>query len=703
MGEVYKATDTRLGRTVAIKTLKSEHRGRLDREARAIAALNHPNICQLYDVGPNYLVMEFIDGTPLRGPLPLHQALQYAVQICDALGAAHKKNITHRDLKPSNILVTASGVKLLDFGLAKVELGNMGTSNGRPNPDGTTRSVDLTEAGTILGTTAYMAPEQAKGQEADTRSDVFSFGLVLYEMLSGRQAFSRGSAMETMVAIVHDDPAFLEVQRKLSAIITRCLHTQPRDRYQTMDEVRTALEHAALEEKTKSPAAGTSSIAVLPFANIGADKENEYFSDGLAEEILNLLAKIPGLKVIARTSSFAFRGRELDIRKIAKTLGVNNVLEGSVRRAGGRLRVIAQLIHAADGTHLWSERYDRDMTDVFAIQDEIGQAISEALQLRLAPRAHPVNIEAYQHYLKGQYYRVRYTPESLVKAKECFEQALAIDPNYSLAYNGLAAYYYVLPGVDIKSARDVLPLAKSAAEKALAIDPAQSEARSVLAAAAASFDYDWKTADTHFRRAMAAEPVPPLVRHRFALYYLVPRGRIPDAVEQSRLALETDPLSMVLHFGVATSMYLAKQYRESIEQARRALEIDSNSYLLWGVMGVAQLGSGATQEAIASLERAAELAPWYKIGIGSLAAAYHLAGDRESKERAAKLAGQLGQTFGAALYYAASGEVDAMFGVLDLAYQRRDRSLLIIPTLPLLDPYRADLRFQTLLQQMNLA
>jgi TolB-like protein/predicted Ser/Thr protein kinase len=472
MGEVYRARDPRLNRDVAIKVSSAQFSERFEREAKAIAALNHPNICQVYDVGPNYLVMEFIEGTPLAGPIPLDVALRHAVQMADALSAAHAKGITHRDLKPTNILVTASGIKLLDFGLALLSR----DGGGRERAADETATIGLTQAGTILGTAAYMSPEQAEAKSVDARSDIFSFGLVLYEMLSGRRAFSGDSAIAIMAAILQKEPEPLDTTPALQSILARCLRKSAAERFQTMAEVRTALKQASTKPVEKRP-----SIAVLPFANMSADKENEYFSDGLAEEILNLLAKIPGLKVIARTSSFAFRGKEQDITKIAEALRVQNILEGSVRKAGNRIRVNAQLIHAADGTHLWSERYDREMTDIFAIQDEIGQAISEALQVRLAPRAQVVNIEAWQLCLKGEYHRLRFTPESLARAKEYFEQALAIDPNYAHAQNGLAMYYYMLGFLGIKPIAEMAPLVKAAASKALVLDPANSESHGALA------------------------------------------------------------------------------------------------------------------------------------------------------------------------------------------------------------------------------
>ncbi len=458
MGEVYRAHDPRLGRDVAIKVCAQQFTDRFEREARAIAALNHPNICTLHDIGPNYLVMEFIEGAPLTGPLPLDVALRHAVQIADALSAAHAKGITHRDLKPANILVTASGIKLLDFGLALLSCDADGHQRAATD---VTAIVGMTMPGTILGTAAYMSPEQAEAKPVDARSDIFSFGLVLYEMLSGRRAFTGDSAIATLAAILYKEPEPIEVSPALQSIITRCLRKSPADRFQSITQVKDAL--LAATSGVSSPGATVSgaqtalhgqgssiermpSIAVLPFANIGGDKEDEYFSDGLAEEILNFLSQIPGLKVIARTSSFAFRGKEQDITKIAETLRVRTILEGSVRRAGSRVRVTAQLIDAEDGSHLWSQRYDRDLADVFAVQDEIAQAIASALRVKLSGTPAPFeqykpSLPAYEALLKARHYQGASRPDLLSRAKECFEQAIALDPKFALAHCEYGIYF----------------------------------------------------------------------------------------------------------------------------------------------------------------------------------------------------------------------------------------------------------------------
>ena len=413
-----------------MKRLKGEHNARFEQEARAIAALNHPHICQIHDIGPDYLVLEYIEGAPIRGPQPPADAVRLATQIAEALDAAHRKGVVHRDLKPANIMVTTEGsVKLLDFGLAK-----------QVTDSDETRTIE----GTVLGTAAYMAPEQAEGKPLDARSDVFSFGAVLYELLSGRRAFSGENSISTMAAILHKEPEPLEAPPALQQIVKRCLAKPPANRFQTVAELKAALEAAPVTGSEDPP-----SIAVLPFSNMSADKENEYFSDGLAEEIINELAQIPGLKVTARTSAFAFRGKEQDIQKIAEALHVKTILEGSVRRAGTRIRVMAQLINAADGYHLWSQRYDREMADIFELQDEIAQAIAAALHVKLsgtpaAREQYKPSLPAYEALLKARYYIGRMHPDVLPRIKESFEQAIALDPKFALAHCEYGIYFLIM-------------------------------------------------------------------------------------------------------------------------------------------------------------------------------------------------------------------------------------------------------------------
>jgi serine/threonine protein kinase len=489
MGEVYKARDTRLDRTVAIKVGAAKFSERFEREARAVAALNHPNICTLHDVGTDYLVMEYVDGAMVSGPMPVGRALKLAIQIAGALEEAHAKGILHRDLKPSNILVTAKGTaKLLDFGLAKLAADSDATQ---------------TMAGGLMGTPMYMAPEQAEGKATDRRSDVFSFGAVLYEMLAGRRAF------DSLAAVVRDNPKPLEAPAELKQVVMRCLAKSPAERFQSIADLKAALERISAQPAERQP-----SIAVLPFANRNRDPDDEYFSDGLAEEIMNTLAHLPGLKVTARTSAFAFRGKEQDITKIAEALHVRTILEGSVRRSGSRIRVTAQLINAEDGYHLWSERYDREMADVFTMQDEIAAAIAGALEVKLvgkpgARRAHQPNLEAYEAFLRGRHEALKATLESHSRAKQLFEQAIALDPTFSEPHSELG-YYYSLQG--LMGLRSDMPAGRALAQKALELSPADSRAHAVLCLVACLYDYDWKEAGEQFRLTMAAE----MYRPRFA-------------------------------------------------------------------------------------------------------------------------------------------------------------------------------------------
>lgn len=703
MGAVWKARDPRLNRDVAIKVSDARFSDRFEREARLIAALNHPNICQIYDIGPDYIVMEYIHGVPPSGPLSPADALPLALGIAAALEAAHEKGITHRDLKPANILVTSAGIKLLDFGIA------LFNRQAHPTGDNAATVTVTVSSGVIVGTYAYMSPEQAQGKAVDARSDIFSFGVVLYELLSGKRAFAKDSAADTMAAIIRDEPAPLTGPAKLLETIHRCLRKLPAARFQTMQEVRAALEQVGTlsTDFSISPIRGTElpSIAVLPFANMSRDQDDEYFSDGLAGEILNLLTRIPGLKVIARTSAFAFKGQNTDIRQIAQTLGVRNILEGSVRRAGSRVRVTAQLIEAENGSNLWSERYDREMTDIFAVQDEIGQAISEALKIRLAPPVKPVNIEAWQFCLKGQYHRIRFTPDSLAKGKDSYEKALEIDPNCAEAYSGLAVYYYTLAALGMRPTVDVAPLSKAAADKALLLDPDNIEAHSARGLLAGIYEYDWPTAAHHHEKAMSGGNVPPLMRFHYAAFYLLPLRRVSEAIVQTRLALEADPLSIPVYIVMVDALIAAERYPDAIEYARRGLEVDGNFFLLWFVLGCAQLGARLYPEAIASLTRTVESAPWYPDGAWLLGAAYHLTGDHEQSQAwGQRFAAHPSRTWGRPLHYAITGDTEKMFEELEAAWLQRDSHLArVMVTYPGFAPYREAPRFQALLRRMNLA
>ena len=721
MGEVYKARDTRLRRLVALKLLSGgkvadvEWRRRFLVEAQAASRLNHPNIITIHDIseenGVLFIAMEYVVGVTLERAIGTRDllsdsVLRYATAVADALASAHSAGIIHRDLKPANIMINEDGrVKLLDFGLAKFV-----DSPNRANE--TVTESQVTHSGAIVGTAAYMSPEQAEGRELDPRSDIFSFGLVLYEMLSGERAFRGDSWISTVAAILHGEPRPLRefnIPSTLDQLVTRCLRKNPDDRFQSIVEVKHALAAAAAPRftATRLNQPEVWSIAVLPFINLSADKENEYFSDGLAEEIINDLSKIPELRVIARTSAFAFRGQD-DLLKIGRRLQVGTILEGSVRRAGNRVRVTARLVQLADESHLWSERYDREMTDIFAIQDEISQSITRALKVRFVGiRRQPGNIEAYQEYLKGVYFYQRYNAESLVRARESFEKALRHDPNYALAHAGLAVFYYGLGAVGIKKMTDTAALARAAAERALAIDSTLSEAHSVLGLVTGSVEYDWTLAESHFQTAMSADPVPALVRVRYALYFLTPLKRFEEALEQYKRALETDPLSMMVHFGVAFALYCQRRLEEAIEYAAKTLELFPEYWLLQFLMGMALSQKGMLQEAAASLEANLRLAPTFTLATGFLGAAFSRLGKPDHaeslmKELAKRKSEQHVSPACFGIYEAAIGRPNKMFEFLNAAWSERDPYLTRIEAEPYFDPYRSDPRFVALLGKMNL-
>jgi eukaryotic-like serine/threonine-protein kinase len=701
MGEVYRARDTRLDRNVAIKIMREafasdpDRLRRFEQEARAIAGLNHPHICQLHDVGPGYLVLEYVDGEPVGGPMRAEQAIRLALQIASALEAAHRRGILHRDLKPANILVTREGTaKLLDFGLAKI----MGV------PEGGAEEVTLTMAGTIVGTAAYMSPEQAEGKPLDARSDVFSFGAVLYEMLSGTRAFGGDTAAQVVSAVLRDDPPRLNVPATVAQIVQRCLDKQPIHRFQTMQELKGALEDATARSADVAP-----SIAVLPFENMSGDKDNEYFSDGLAEEIINALTRIPGLKVIARTSAFAFKGKHEDVRRIAETLGVTHVLEGSVRKAGSRIRVTAQLITAADGSHLWSERYDREMSDVFAIQDDIAAAITAALQVTLSSSSAPLRrytptLSAYEHYLKALYDAQQVTPEFMESAQTHFERAIELDPQFALAHAEFGHFFHRLVLYGLIPPREAMVHLRTEARKALDLDPSLPEAHALLGLVAAMYDFDWPEAERRFKLAMTHEPVPHHVHRYYAHYCLLPLGRFDEALHHQAVGLRDDPMNLVARAERAACLLAAGREREGNEELQRLVELDRTFWFPYFLLGRSSALHGPLDQAVSLAEQAYALAPWFKPNVGFLAAMLKRTGETARAEALTReLWPEQGYSdpIGPALYHLLTGDLEAAAKWTRKAIEERQPAVMFFLSVHG-NALRSDARWRELAKMMKL-
>jgi serine/threonine-protein kinase len=688
MGEVWRAHDTRLDRSVAIKRLTVEHARRFAQEARAIAALNHPNICQIHDVGPDYLVLEYIDGAPLQCPYPVREAVHLAEQIASALEAAHAKGIVHRDLKPGNILVTASGtVKLLDFGLAT------------PAAD---VELDLTRTttGTISGTAAYMSPEQAQGKRLDIRSDLFSFGAVLYEMLSGARAFDGASIADMLSAVLRDEPRPLAAPSGLTSIVARCLKKSPADRFASASEVKAALRQASTTGRPTGP-----SIVVLPFANMSRDPDDEYFGDGLAEEIINALAQVPGLKVIARTSAFAFKGQNTDVRKIAEALGVTTVLEGSVRRSGNRLRVTAQLVTAADGTHLWSQRYDREMADVFDVQDEIAQAIAGALQVKLDLRSagHTPSLPAYDAYLRGRHHLFKFTPDSWARAKECFEEAIRLDAMWAQPLATLGVGYLLAQANGLEDLRVAAPRIRAAAEKALALDPSDPGPRFLLGSIAAAHDYDWAEALRQFRASFAVQMVSPDARWAYASLYLQPLGRCRESAAEMRLVVEQDPLNVSYRAILASHLVHASQYDDAIDEVRKALDMDPGNFAARLILVEAYQPQGPLERALDAAEQAYAIAPWNGNIVGMFGGLLAQAGQADRGEAIMQQLGEAGTNpFSRVFFHLLRSEIDLAADWYEKAIEQRELFALICAPSPVIGPLRQSPRWPRLVELMNL-
>jgi serine/threonine-protein kinase len=690
-GDVWKARDTRLGRTVAIKRVRQLTEA-FAREAQAIAAINHPHVCTLHDIGDDYLVMECVDGVPLAGPMDPVDAVALALQIVSALETAHRHGIVHRDLKPSNILVADGRAKLLDFGIAR-----LGAQIDGGDP---TLAVDTT----VTGTPAYMAPEQARGLGADARSDIFSLGAVLYELVSGRRAFTGASMADILASVMRDDPPALGCAEPLSRIVQKCLEKSPDRRYQSARELRADLE-GALRPPSEVP-----SIAVLPFANMSSDPEQEYFSDGLTEDILNSLAQIRGLRVIARTSAFAFKGRNLQLGEVARALGVANVLEGSVRRAGQRIRVTAQLVKAADGCPLWSERYDRELSDVFAVQDDIASSIVRELRGRLAPAPEAPHgyrplMPAYEAFLMARHHVWRHTPESFALAFRCYEQAIAVDPCYADPHAGIAELLHIQASFRGPAARAAARGIRPALERALELDSSHPEALAWMGIVQSTYEYGWAEARKLFLKVTSTGPVSPRVRHLDAYFHLRHVGRADEAVAAHQSALIEDPLNLIVRVGHIACLRSARQHEEANREARLLLELAPEFVPTYTLLAL-DVAREPPETHLAYAERTYHLAAECAGTVGIYAGLLRRAGN-DARARALMesvgSAEEYGNPVDFALFHLANGEIDVAFDhLMKLTEQHHPFLMMVLVGGPYEEAIRSSPRWPELAREIGL-
>ena len=733
MGVVYKAEDTRLHRFVALKFLPdalaqdSESLERFRREAEAASALNHPNICTIHDIGEQsgqaFIAMEFLDGKMLKDlidgkPLALEQVVDFGAQIADGLDAAHQLGIVHRDIKPANIFVTKRcHAKILDFGLAKLNA-NTGRDDVTQAADATAGPMDieLTRPGVMMGTIAYMSPEQVRGEVLDARTDLFSFGAVLYEMASGRQAFSGGASDAIIQAVLTRSPVPVrsinpDVSPRLEEIIRKALHKDRDQRYQRAADLRTDLQRAALRPQRVSKI--IDSLAVLPFENVSRDAEYEYLSDGIAGSLINVLANVPKLRVIAQSTVVRYKGRGIDPQAVGRELNVRAVLTGRMMQSGGSLRIGTELVDVANGSRLWGEQYDRKPGDIFAIQDDISNEISEKLRLKLTraekkrlTRHQTDDPEAYRLYLKGRHHWNRWTEEGFYKAIESFEQAVEKDTAYALAHAGLADSYVLLGWNGFLRPKDAFPKAKVAAMAGLRLDPDLGEAYPPLAAVSWLYDWQWQEAEIEFKRGLALNPANPVANHWYAEYAMT-MGRQSEGIERMKKSQMLEPLSLIIGVAIGWALYNDRRYDDAIEQLRRSVELDPNYPISYWILELVLRKMGRFELAIAEGEKGVTLSGGSPLLRAALA---QTLGTARRREEAIQILDDLKklekQRYVPSYFFAGIhvglGEDDRAIEYLEKSYEEHSHWLIYLHIDPSMDGLRSNPRFQNLLRRIGL-